>query len=178
MADLKGSQTEKNLKIAFSGESQARNRYASFADIARREGYHYIAKIFEETADNEMYHALEEYKLMHGKKSTATVLKEAIDAENYECAVMYPTFAQQAEAEGHQQAAILFAQIAKIEKQHRDRFQHLLNLVENNMVYKRESAIRWKCSVCGYTYEGTAPPPRCPYCKRPREYYEPANLDV
>lgn len=124
-----------------------------------------------------MYHALEEYKLMHDQKSTAQVLKEAVDAENYESAVMYPTFAQQASKEGHQQAAILFDQIAKIE-QHRDRFQHLLNLVENNTVYKRETSIRWKCSVCGYTYEGTEPPPRCPYCKRPREYYEPANLDV
>ena len=172
------SKTDENLKTAFSGESQARNRYAYFADVARREGYHYIAKIFEETAENEMYHALEEYKLMHGRKNTAAVLKEAIDAENYESAAMYPAFAQQAEAEGHQQAAILFTQIAKIEKQHRDRFRHLLHLVENNLVYKRDSPIRWKCSVCGYTYEGTEPPPRCPYCKRPREYYEPANLDV
>lgn len=125
-----------------------------------------------------MYHALEEYKLMHGRKNTAAVLQEAIDAENYESAAMYPAFAQQAEAEGHQPAAILFTQIAKIEKQHRDRFRHLLHLVENDLVYKRDSPIRWKCSVCGYTYEGTEPPPRCPYCKRPREYYEPANLDV
>ena len=172
------SKTDENLKVAFSGESQARNRYAHFADIARQEGFHYIAKIFEEIADNEMYHALEEYKLLHEKKNTATVLKEAIDAEHYESVVMYPSFAQQAEAEGRQQAAILFTQIAKIEKQHRDRFRHILDLVEKGMVYKRESPIRWKCSICGYTYEGTEPPPRCPYCKRPREYYEPANLDV
>jgi len=172
------SKTDDNLKNAFAGESEARNRYTLFAETARREGYHYIAKIFEETADNEMYHALEEYKLLYGKSTTANNLKKAIEGENYESTEMYPAFAKQAEKEGNQQAAILFTQIAKIEKQHRNRFLKLLELVENGTVFKRETPIKWKCSVCGYTYEGTEPPPRCPYCKRSQKYYEPANLDV
>ena len=172
------SKTTENLKIAFSGESMARNKYMFYAQIARKEGFHYIAKIFEETAENEMYHALEEYKLLYGENSTATNLKDAIEAETYEAEHMYPEFAIQAELEGNKEASVLFNQIAKIEKNHMERFKKLLNLVETDSVYKREQPIRWKCSICGYTYEGNEPPPRCPYCKYAREYCEPANLDV
>jgi rubrerythrin len=86
--------------------------------------------------------------------------------------------AAEAELEGDQAAAILFTQIAKIEKHHRDRFKKLLKLVEKQMVYKRDEPIKWKCTICGYVYEGTEPPPRCPYCKYRQEYYEPANLDI
>lgn len=170
--------TEENLNAAFAGESRARNRYAFFAEIARKEGYRYIAKILDEVAENEKYHALEEYRLLHGEKSTASNLKEAIDGEEYESEEMYPAFAREAEVEGNTAAAVLFSQIAKIEIHHRERFKRLLELVESGSVYRREEPIKWKCSVCGYTYEGTEPPNRCPYCKRPREYYEPANLDV
>ena len=170
--------TTDNLKAAFSGESQARNKYTFYADVARREGFHYIAKIFEETADNEKYHALEEFKLLYGDATTLDNFKEAIGGENFEAEEMYPAFARQAELEHQQPAAILFAQIAKIEAQHRERFHKLLELVEKEMVFKRDTPIKWKCSICGYAYEGTEPPPRCPYCKHPREYYEPANLDV
>ena len=172
------SKTEDNLRTAFAGESEARNKYTFFARVARKEGYHYIAKIFEETAENEKYHALEEIKLLFGETSTLDSLKEAIGGENYESESMYPQFAREAELEGNQAAAILFTQIAKIEKHHRGRFQKLLDLVEKQMVYKRDEPIKWKCSVCGYTHNGTEPPARCPYCKHPREYYEPANLDV
>lgn len=172
------SKTEENLKAAFSGESQARNRYTFFAEVARREGYHYIAKIFEETADNEKYHALEEYKLLRGDRTTADNLKEAIGGENYESEEMYPAFAREAELENNRAATILFTQIGKIEKQHRERFRKLLELVENGTVFKRDRAIKWKCSICGYVYEGVEPPPRCPYCKYARDYYEPANLDL
>ncbi|MBW2366551.1 MAG: rubrerythrin family protein [Deltaproteobacteria bacterium] len=172
------SKTDANLKAAFAGESQARNRYTHFADVARKEGYHYIAKIFEETAENEKFHALEEFKLFQGNQTTVTCLKEAIGSENYESEEMYPAFAREAELEGRQDATILFTQIAKIEKQHRDRFQKLLEMMDSGTVYRRDHAIKWKCGICGYTFEGTEPPPRCPYCKHPREYYEPANLDV
>jgi rubrerythrin len=172
------SKTEDNLKTAFAGESEARNRYTLFAEVARKEGYHYIAKIFEETAENEKYHALEEYKLLFGDCSTLDNLKAAVGGENYESEDMYPRFAREAELEGNQAAAIQFTQIAKIEKHHRDRFKKLLELVETQMVYKRDEPVKWKCAVCGYVYEGNEPPPRCPYCKHSREYYEPANLDV
>ena len=172
------SKTIDNLKTAFTGESEARNTYAFYAEVARREGLHYIAKIFEETAENEKYHALEEAKLLFGSPTTADNLKAAIGSENYETERMYPQFAKEAELEGNQEAAILFNQIARIEKHHRDRFKKLLDLVEKQMVFKRHDPIKWKCSVCGYVHEGTEPPPRCPYCKHPQAYYEPANLDV
>lgn len=172
------SKTQDNLRAAFTGESEARNKYTFFAQIARNEGYHYIAKIFEETAENEKYHAMEEIKLLLGDASTLDNLRAAVGGENYESESMYPQFAREAELEGNQTAAILFDQIAKIEKHHRDRFKKLLELVEKQRVFQRDKPIKWKCSVCGYVYQGTEPPPRCPYCKHPQEYYEPANLDV
>ena len=172
------SKTLENLKSAFAGESEARNKYTFFADVARKEGYHYIAKIFEETAENEKYHAMEEIKLLLGDRSTLDNLKEAVGGENYEAEDMYPRFAKEADLEGNQVAAILFAQIAKIEKHHRDRYQKLLEMVEKQKVFIRDEPIKWKCSICGYVYEGTEPPPRCPYCKHPKEHFEPASLDV
>lgn len=172
------SKTKENLLTAFTGESVARNKYIYFAEIARKEGYRYIAKILEELADNEKYHALEELKLLYGEPTTIQNLKEAIKGEKYESEEMYPQFAQEAEVEGDRSAEILFTQISKIEKEHRTRFQKLLDMIESGTVFTREKPIKWKCSICGYTYEGHEPPNRCPYCKRPQEYYEPANLDV
>jgi rubrerythrin len=172
------SKTEENLLTAFTGESKARNKYASYAEIARKEGYRYVARIFDETSENEKFHALEELNLLLGERTTAQNLREAIEAEKYESEEMYPKFAQEAEVEGNRQAEILFVQIAKIEKEHRARFEKLLYMVEDGTVFKREQPIKWKCSICGYTYEGCEPPNRCPYCKSPQEYYEPANLDV
>jgi len=169
--------TEENLKNAIIYESHARNKYSFFAEIARKEGYHYIANILDETAENEKYHAMEEFKLAYENRDTAAGLKEAIESEKYESEEMYPLFAREAEVEGNKTAAILFTQIAKIEKQHRDRFAKLLQMVESGTVFNREHPIRWKCSICGYTYDGCEPPNRCPYCKKPKEYYEPANLD-
>jgi rubrerythrin len=172
------SRTEENLKTAFAGESQARNKYTYFAEKARKEGYHYIAKIFDETAENERRHAKDEFKLLNGIGDTAANLKEAIGGEHYEVTEMYATFAKEAEEEGNTDAAALFSQIIKIEAHHRDRYKKILKMVENGTVYKREKPIVWKCSQCGFIYEGTEPPAKCPCCKHPREYYEPANLDI
>ena len=171
------SKTEENIMAAFTGESKARNRYIFYADVARREGYHYIAKIFEETADNEKQHAKDHFKHLNGVGDTVANLKAAISGENYETVEMYPAFAKEAEEEGDKQAAISFTQVGKIEQHHRERYKKILGMVEAGTVFKREQPIKWKCSVCGYTYEGTEPPPKCPSCKHPREYYEPANLD-
>jgi rubrerythrin len=171
------SKTEENLKAAFAGESQARNKYTFFAQVAREQGYHYIAKMFEESAANEMQHARDHFKLLGGIGDTAANLREAIGGENYETVEMYPAFAKEAEEEGNTEAANLFKQIGKIEKHHHDRYEKLLQMVETGTVFKREKPIKWKCSVCGYTYEGTEPPPKCPSCKRSREYYEPSCLD-
>ena len=172
------SKTEENLKAAFAGESQARNKYTYFAKVAHKEGFHYIAKIFEETADNEMRHAKDEFALLNGIGDTAANLKEAFDGEHYETTTMYPDFAKDAEAEGNTAAAALFRQIAKIEEHHRDRYQRLLEMVKEGTVFKRKEPIKWKCSVCGYVHEGTEPPAKCPSCKHPLEYYEPANMDI
>ncbi len=171
------SKTKENLQAAFAGESQARNKYTFFAEVAREEGYHYIAKLFAETADNEKQHAHDHLKLLGGIGSTLENLKEAIGGEDYEVKSMYPTFAKEAEEEGEKIAAVAFQQVAKIEAHHRDRYKKLLAMVEAGTVFKREQPITWKCSVCGYIVEGTEPPPKCPSCKNPREYYEPACMD-
>ena len=170
--------TEEIIKTAFAGESQARNKYTYFAEVARQEGYHYIAKIFEETAANEMEHARDHFKLLKGVGTTAENLKAAISGEHYETVDMYPTFTKEAEEEGNQEATILFKMIGKVEEKHRERYKRLLDMVKNGTVFTREQPIKWKCSVCGYTIEGTEPPPKCPACKNPKEFYEPANLDL
>ncbi len=172
------SKTKENLEAAFAGESQARNKYTYWAKVAKKEGYHYIAKIFEETAENEKRHAKDEFALLDGIGDTIANLQAAMEGENYETTEMYPQFAKEAEEEGNKEAAVLFRQIAKIEAHHRDRYKRLLEMVKAGTVYKREKPIKWKCSVCGYVHEGVEPPVKCPSCKHPREYYEPANMDI
>ena len=170
------SKTIENLKAAFAGESQARNMYTFFAKVARKEGYHYIAKIFEETAANEMRHAKDEFTKAGLLGDTAANLKEAINGEHYETTEMYPGFAKIAREEGNMEAAILFEQIAKVEAEHRDRYKKLLDMVENGTVYKRDEPIKWKCGECGYIHEGEEPPAKCPCCKHPKEHFEPEVL--
>ncbi|MCD4759502.1 rubrerythrin family protein [archaeon] len=165
--------TEENLKTAFAGESQARNKYMYFAKVAKKEGYLYIAKIFEETAENEVQHAKDEFKLLNGLGNTKENLKAAIDGEHYEHSDMYPTFAKEAEEEGNEEAAKLFEEIAKVEKEHEERYKKLLEMVEKGTVYKRDKPIKWKCSKCGYIHEGKEAPKECPSCKHPQKYYEP-----
>ncbi len=170
--------TEENLQAAFAGESQARNKYTYFAKVARKEGYHYIARIFEETAENEFQHAKEEFKLLGGIGDTITNLNEAINGENYETTEMYPTFAREAREEGNQEAALVFEHIGKVEEHHRDRYKKILEMVSNGTVYKRDQPINWKCGKCGYIVNKNEPPEICPACKHPKEYYEPADLDI
>lgn len=170
--------TQDNLMAAFAGESQARNMYTFYAQVARKEGYHYIAKIFEETALNEMRHAKDEFRLAGKLGDTAANLRAAISGEDHETKSMYPEFAAQAQAEGNKEAAILFRMIARIEAEHRDRYAKVLEMVEKGTVYKRDQPIRWKCSVCGYIHEGTEPPGKCPCCQHAREYFEPENLEL
>ncbi len=172
------SKTVENLQAAFAGESQARNMYTFFAKVARKEGYHYIADIFEESAENEKRHAKDHFALLGGIGDTAANLQQAINGENYETTNMYPAFARQAEEEGNTEAAALFTAIGKVEKEHRDRFQRCLDMVLAGTVFKRDQPVKWKCSKCGYIHEGTEPPETCPSCRHPREYYAPANRDI
>jgi len=170
------TKTEENLKESFAGESQARNKYMYFAKVARKQGYHYVAKIFEETAENEVQHAKEEFKLLKGIGDTKENLKVAIEGENYEHSQMYPKMKKEAEEEGNEVAAKLFQEVSEVEEHHEARFKKLLEMLEKGTLYKREKPIRWKCSKCGYVHEGTEPPEICPACKHPREYYEPEDM--
>ena len=170
------SKTEENLQAAFAGESQARNMYTYWAAVARKEGYHYVAKIFEETADNVKRHAKDHFKRLGKINDTAANLKAAAAGEHYETTEMYPTFAEEAEAEGNEEVANLFRMIAMIEADHRDRFLKLLDMVEKGTVWEREEEITWKCSVCGYQHDGKTPPEVCPCCNHPKQYYEPADM--
>ncbi len=170
------SKTDENLAAAFAGESQARNMYTYFAAVARKEGYHYVAKIFEETADNEKRHAKDHFLQLGKLGDTGANLKAAMEGEHYETTSMYPDFAKVAKEEGNTKAAILFEMIAKVEAEHRDRYQKLLEMVNNGTVYQRDQPIEWKCSVCGYRHTGTEPPSKCPCCQHAREYFEPADM--
>lgn len=167
------SKTRKNLEAAFAGESMARNKYTFFAKVAGKEGYHYIAKIFAETADNELQHAKEHFKLLKGIGDTKANLKAAMEGEHYETTDMYPNFTNDAEQEGEKEAACLFKLVGKVESHHEARYKKLLEMVESGTVYKRSKPIRWKCSKCGHIHEGTEPPETCPTCRHPREYFEP-----
>jgi rubrerythrin len=169
------SKTNENLQAAFAGESQARNKYTYFAKVARKEGFHYIADVFEETAMNEMQHAKDEFKLLNGIGDTKENLKAAIAGEHYEVEEMYPTFARIAREEGNLEAAKLFLQIAKVEKEHESRYRFLLKLLEDNSVFKRDKPIKWKCSKCGFVHESEEPPNRCPSCDHPANYFIPED---
>ncbi|MBU0504684.1 MAG: rubrerythrin [bacterium] len=174
--EFKGTETEKNLMAAFAGESQARNKYTYYAKQARKEGYHYIADFFEETAINEMQHAKDEFKLFHGVGDTKTNLQDAMEGEDYETQTMYPEFAAKAEEEGFTEVARLFKQIAKVEAHHRERYKKLLDMVTNDNVYQRETTVRWTCSKCGFVHDGKTPPGKCPCCKHPKEYFQPNDI--
>jgi len=173
--ELKGSRTEKNLQTAFAGESQARNKYTYFASKARKEGYVQIAKIFEETADNEKEHAKLWFKLLQENGeigNTAENLKAAAEGENYEWTDMYAGFAKVAEEEGFTKIAALFNGVAKIEKHHEERYLALLNNVENGLVFSRDGEMIWKCSNCGHIVVGKKAPAVCPVCNHPQSFFE------
>ncbi len=151
MEDLKGTKTEKNLMQAFAGESQARNKYTYFASKAKKEGYEQIAAIFQETADNEKEHAKMWFKLLNnGISSTAENLKAAAEGENFEWTDMYDKMAQEAREEGFDHIADLFEGVAKIEKEHEERYKKLLENLENGLVFSKDGDKIWKCRNCGH----------------------------
>ncbi len=172
--ELKGSKTEANLWAAFAGESQARNKYTYYASKAKKEGYVQIAKLFEETASNEKEHAKIWFKLLHNGEigSTAENLKDAAAGENYEWTDMYATFAKEAKEEGFVEIAALFEGVAKIEKEHEERYLKLLANVEGDLVFSRDGDCIWQCSNCGHVVVGKKAPELCPICKHPKAYFE------
>ncbi|MBE6673988.1 MAG: rubrerythrin family protein [Ruminococcaceae bacterium] len=171
--ELKGSKTEKNLMAAFSGESEARNKYTYYASKAKKDGYVQIAKIFEETAANEKEHAKIWFKLLKdGIGATVDNLADAASGENYEWTEMYPTFAKEAHEEGFEHIAYLFEQVAKIEKEHEERYKKLLENVEGGLVFSRDEEMIWQCSNCGHIVVGKKAPEVCPVCAHPQAYFE------
>jgi rubrerythrin len=172
--DLKGSKTEQNLWAAFSGESQARNKYSYFASQADKEGLKQIAAIFLETADNEKEHAKRFYKFLMGGSVPGTEenLLDAAEGENEEHTNMYPEFEKIAREEGFDEIADIFHEIAEVEEEHEKRFRKLLANIKANTVFKKDKAVKWKCRNCGYIHEGTEAPEECPACAHPQSYYE------
>lgn len=170
---LKGTKTEQNLLSAFAGESQARNKYTYYASKAKKEGYEQIAAVFEETAGNEKEHAKMWLKELDGIKSTQENLLAAATGENYEWTTMYEEFAKTAEAEGFKTIAAKFRMVAKIEKEHEERYRKLYqNMVEGKVFQKATQNTVWICRNCGYKHVGPMAPEMCPCCNHPQSYFE------
>src|SRR6056297_3776402 len=185
MPELKGTKTEQNLLKSFAGESQARNRYTFFAEMAIGEGYEKIAEIFEETAYNEKVHADIFFSFLEGGDleitatypagkvgTTAENLKAAAMGEHEEWTVLYPEFARIAEEEGFPKIAVAWKMISKVEKEHEERYSALLKSVEEEKVFAKDSAVEWKCRECGYVHSGAKAPGKCPVCAVPRTAFE------
>ena len=183
--ELKGTQTEKNMLMAFAGESQARNRYTYFASQAKKDGFVQISDIFAETANQEKEHAERLFKLLEGGDvevqaafpagrigSTAENLRAAAAGENHEWTDMYPSFAETARQEGLKAIGKIFDAIAVAEKQHEKRYLDLLGNVENGTVFRKEEPVVWRCRNCGYLHEGTEAPVACPACAHKQDYFE------
>jgi rubrerythrin len=183
--EFKGSRTEKNLLAAFAGESQARTRYTFFASVAKKEGYEQIAAIFQETSDNEKEHAQLFFKHLQGGMveinaaypagviaSTTENLKAAAEGEKLEWGTLYPNFGDVAEEEGFSEVARTFRSVAKVEAYHERRYLKLLENMQQGRVFKKDTPIKWKCRNCGFVFEGSAAPEKCPVCSHPRSYFE------
>ena len=172
--ELKESKTYKNLMTAFAGESQARNKYTYYASQARKDGYEQIAAIFEETANNEKEHAKMWFKELHDGEVPSTLenLNDAANGENYEWTDMYDNFAKVAREEGFTRIALLFEGVAKIEKEHEERYRKLIANIEDGLVFSKDGDTIWKCRNCGHIVIGKKAPAVCPVCSHPQSYFE------
>jgi len=181
-------QTQQNLLKAFAGESMARNKYYMFAKMARKENLEWVARVFEETADNERAHAEELYEQIKNKVVTAgnleikaygkttDNLKLAAEGEKYEWMTMYPDFEKVAIAEKEIEAARLFGNVKKVEEKHEERYLIISRKLDSKTLYDSNTELEWKCVNCGYIYKGTRPPKTCPVCTKPFTWYIPLGL--
>lgn len=167
-----GTKTEENLKAAFAGESQARNKYTYFANVAMAEGYDQLAEIFLSTARNEQEHARVWFQALGGIKDTAANLLAAAEGENYEWTDMYDTFAKEADEEGFPELAEKFRKVAAIEKTHEERYRKLLKNVEMQQVFEKGEQVMWECRVCGHIVVGNKAPEQCPVCDFSKSFFE------
>ena len=156
-----GTQSEKNLREAFAGESQANRRYLAFAKKAEEEGFKQVAKLFRAAAEAETVHAHAHLRALTGVKTTKENVQEAINGETHEFKTMYPAMIAKAKEEGQKQAEISFAYANQVEKIHAALYEKALaNLGKN------QEGDYYVCSVCGNTVEGQAPD-KCPICGVP-----------
>ena len=167
-----GTKTEQNLRDAFSGESQARNKYTYFASVAKKAGFEQIAALFLETAENEKEHAKMWFKELGGLGNTAENLLSAAEGENYEWTDMYDQMAKDAEEEGFLELAAKFRGVAAIEKMHEERYRALLKNVETNEVFEKSGVVMWECRNCGHVVVSAKAPEVCPVCNHPQAYFE------
>lgn len=171
--DLKGTKTEANLKTAFSGESEARNKYTYYASQAKKDGYEQISAFFLETADNEKEHAKMWFKLVKGGiPGTLANLLDAAAGENYEWTDMYARFEKEAREEGFADIARQFAGVAAVEKEHEARYRRLAANIEQGLIFEREGQQVWQCRNCGHIHVAAAAPEVCPVCAHPRAYFQ------
>lgn len=177
--EFEGSKTQKNLEAAFAGESMARNKYTYYAAKAKKEGYVQISHIFEETANNEKEHAKIWYKLLHGGAVADTLknLEDAANGEHYEWTEMYPTFAKEAREEGFDKIAYLFESVAKIEKEHNERYSKLHDNIVNGTVFEKKEKVFWICLNCGHIFEDVKAVEICPVCTHPKSYFAMRKID-
>ena len=167
-----GTKTEKNLREAFAGESQARNKYTYFASVAKKEGYEQISALFLKTAENEKEHAKLWFKELEELGDTAQNLLHAAEGENFEWTDMYERMAKEAEEEGFPELAAKFRGVGAIEKMHEERYRKLLQNVETAQVFAKSEVKVWECRNCGHIVVGTAAPEVCPVCNHPQAYFE------
>ena len=167
-----GTKTEKNLREAFAGESQARNKYTYFASIAKKEGYEQISELFLKTAENEKEHAKIWLKELGEIGTTETNLLCAAQGENFEWTDMYERMAKEAEEEGFVDLAAKFLAVAAIEKAHEERYRKLLENVEQKTVFEKSGVAVWECRNCGHIVIGTKAPELCPVCNHPQSFFE------
>ena len=174
MKELKGTKTEQNLRDAFAGESMAHTKYLYYASKAKKDGYVQIGNLFEETAKNEKEHAKIWFKILHDDAvpETTVNLADAATGENYEWTDMYARMAEEAKEEGFERIAKLFASVAKIEKEHEERYRALLANIEGGLVFSRDEDQIWQCSNCGHIVIGKKAPAACPVCVHPQAYFQ------
>jgi|SRR5690554_1976056 len=175
--ELKGSKTEKNLRTAFAGESEARNKYTYFASVAKKEGYQQIAAIFEETAGHEREHAKLWFKELGLLGKTPENLLSAAEGERYEWEEMYKEFAEVADEEGFTDIAESFRGVAGVEKHHEARYRKLHENLEKGKVFAREEEQAWFCRNCGHIHYGKEAPKVCPVCVHPRAHFQLHNVN-
>ncbi|MBR2526689.1 rubrerythrin family protein [bacterium] len=170
---LNGSKTEKNLMEAFIGESKARNKYTYYASKAKKDGYEIIAKIFEDTANNEKEHAKIWFKLLNGGEiaDTITNLKDASEGEHYEWTTMYKNFAKTAKEEGFDDIARLFEIIITVEKFHNERYDKLIKYIEDGKMFKASIPVVWECANCGFHILSESAPEKCPLCSHEKAFF-------